>query len=232
LFFETNLFLDALTPEDREPLLGLLASVQLQAEQILFRPNQKILYVYFPTTAVISYFAPLSQRNVEVALAGRDGVVGAAAIEGHVAASGAMVRIAGTALRGNSSALMAHVAKKSNVLALLRAHQNVIAAQALQSAACIASHDLRSRLILWLSRAVDLHGPELSITQDQMAEALGVRRTSVSGVAKHLLSAEVINYARGRLYVKEPASLRSMACECYGAITGSHRSMLRAVRKE
>ena len=226
----TNLFLDALPAQEREPLLGMLTPVTLAFDQVLFEPDRLIRHIYFPIDAVIGCFSPLKTSKLEVCLFGRDGIIGAPAIARGFAKSGAVVRIAGQALKGDAASCGKYFLSNQQLLEKLLRHQTAVFDHANQAATCIAFHSSERRLAQWLARVVDLHGPEFSITQSHIADSLGVRRTTVSALAKQLLNNGVLHYARGHIQIPNIQKLRSMACECHGAITNNYRSLLREVR--
>jgi CRP-like cAMP-binding protein len=139
--------------------------------------------VYFPTTAVISLVVSLSTGEmIEAAMVGRDGVVGAsAALEANVSISRAIVQIGGSVLACEAHRLKFLAFQNAKLLALLVRHDQAVYAQAQQSAACNATHNVEARMARWLLRARDLAGGEsLPFTQEFLGEMLGVRRTSVS----------------------------------------------------
>lgn len=228
--YKTNLFLDALPAEDREPLLAMLTPVTLAFDQILFEPDQPIRHIYLPIDAVIGTFAAVKKSRVEVCLFGRDGIVGTLAIGRGVEKSGAVVRIAGRALRGNAAQLRRYFSTNQRLLYRLLSYQTAVFDHALQAAACIALHSAESRFAHWLMRVADLHGPEFVITQAQIADSIALRRTTVSVLANQLREKGALSYSRGRIEVRNIEKLRSMACECHGAITSNYRSLLREVR--
>ena len=109
----------------------------------------------------------------------------------------------------------------------INAHEQVLLAHAQQSAACNVTHDIESRLARWLLRAADLRGgDELELTQEYLAEMLGVRRTSVSVVANTLQQAGMIRYARGHIKILNFDALRETACECYETVKLNYESLL------
>ena len=113
------------------------------------------------------------------------------------------------------------------VLSRIAAHEQALFAQAQQSAACNATHLLENKLARWLLRAADLHGgDELNLTQEYLAEMLGVRRTSVTVIAHTLQQAGMIKYARGRIKLTDVPALQDTACECYEAVKLNYEAML------
>ena len=118
-------------------------------------------------------------------------------------------------------------AAKPKLLSLLIRHEQTVYAQAQQSAACLATHQVEARLCRWLLRARDLAGSDdLPFTQEYLAEMLGVRRTSVTEVAQTLQEAGLIKYARGKIQIVDATALQESACECYGSVQGFYRKLL------
>ena len=105
-------------------------------------------------------------------------------------------------------------------------------AQAQQSAACFASHQVEARLCRWLLRARDLSGSDnLPFTQEYLGEMLGVRRTSVTAVAHTLQEAGLIKYARGKIQILDGKALQESACECYGSVKSLYEKLIGPIRK-
>ena len=145
---------------------------------------------------------------VEAAMVGRDTVYGAgAALDGNVALNEAIVQMAGTASVLDIAQLRAAAMQSEPFRAILVRHEQALLAQALQSAACIASHTLEARLSRWLLRARDLSGDRLALTQEFLAQMLGAQRSSVSVVANTLQRAGLIRYVRGHIEILNLAGL-------------------------
>ena len=161
-------------------------------------------------------------------MTGRDGVVGAgAALNGRVSLNRAIVQIGGQSLSCGLEEFKTIVKEHPPVLSLIGSHEQALFAQAQQSAACNAMHLLENRLARWLLRAADLHGgDELDLTQEYIAEMLGVRRTSVTVIAHTLQEAGMITYARGRIKLANVPALQQTACECYQAVKLNYDAML------
>jgi len=142
-----------------------------------------------------------------------------AAHDGKISLSRGIVQLGGEALVCNLDALKAAALKSAKLLAVLMRHEQTVYAQAQQSAACFATHQVEARLCRWLLRARDLSGSDtLLFTQEYLGEMLGVRRTSVTLVAQPLQAAGLIKYARGKIQILDVDGLRKNACECYEAI--------------
>lgn len=231
---QNNLLLDALPDRERQALTPLLARVEIQQHQILFDIRQAVDDVYFPIDAVISLVVPLSTgETIETAMVGRDGVIGAAAaLNGRVSLNRGIVQIGGDCLRCPIEPLKGILKTHCSIQSMVGAHEQALFAQAQQSAACNATHVVESRLARWLLRAADLHGSnELPLTQEYVAEMLGVRRTSVTVVARTLQEAGMIRYARGQVKLIDIPALQETACECYQTIKLNYDALLHSSNK-
>jgi CRP-like cAMP-binding protein len=185
--------------------------------------------VYFPTGAVISLVIGLpTGEMIEAAMVGRDGVVGAASsLDGRVSLSRAIVQLAGPALFCGVQDLKGAALQSNTLLSKLIRHEQTLYAQAQQSTACMATHDVESRLCRWLLRARDLAGSDtLMFTQEFLAEMLGVRCTSITIVAHTLQQAGMIKYARGKIHILNVEGLRDTACECYESVRQHYAQLL------
>jgi len=156
------------------------------------------------------------------------GVIGAAAaLSGRRSLSRAIVQIRGDCLVSEIEPLRKLLDECPNMRSLIGAHEQALFAQAQQSAACNATHVIESRFARWLLRATDLCGSdELPLTQEYIAQMLGVRRTSVTLVARTLQKAELIRYARGHIKIIDKAALRDTACECYQTVKMNYSNIL------
>jgi CRP-like cAMP-binding protein len=157
---------------------------------------------------------------VEAAMIGREGVVGGlSALDSNISISRAIVQVAGaaSAIHGDHIRTLAH--QSVGFRTTLIKHEQVLLAQSQQSAACNATHTIEARLSRWLLRCRDLVGSEdLQLTQEFIAQMLGVRRTSVSIVANTLQHAGLIGYKRGHIRVINLEGLRECACKCYATV--------------
>ena len=227
----SNLMLAALTPPDRDALLPHLKVIELPQELVLFDAGDPMKAVYFPHMGIVSLVVDLTSGDmIEAAMVGRDGVVGgSAALNGDLSLNKAVVQLMGRA----SVADVEHVralAESSVVFrtALMR-HEQFVMAQAQQSAACNASHAVEARISRWLLRCRDLAGSDdIALTQEFLAEMMGVRRTSVSLVANTLQQAGLIKYRRGHIRVLDVEGLRDAACECYDTVRSHADRLLKA----
>ena len=230
-----NLLLDQLSPSDLKRLQPHLKPTRFEQRHVLFDADEQIRNVYFPTSAVVSLVTTLSTgETIEVAMVGCDGVVGAsAALDGKVSLSRGIVQLAGELVVCDIDAFKSTVVQNPKLLSLLIRHEQTVYAQAQQSAACFATHQVVARLSRWLLRARDLSGGDtLQFTQEYLAQMLGVRRTSVTVVAHALQAAGMIKYARGKIQILDNEGLQDSACECYGTVKAQYARLLGATGSE
>jgi CRP-like cAMP-binding protein len=226
---KTNLLLEALPAAERQALASHLLPVNLRQQQILFDVRDAVEQIYFPIDAVVSLVIPLSTGEIiETAMVGRDGVVGAAAaLNGRPSLNRAIIQIGGQSLACAIGPLKAILNEHSSIRSLIGAHEQALFAQAQQCAACNATHVIETRLSKWLLRAADLCGSdELPLTQEYIAQMLGVRRTSVTMVARTLQHAGLIRYRRGHIKLVDVPALRESACECYETVKVNHQEVV------
>jgi CRP-like cAMP-binding protein len=213
-----NRILKALPENESRLLTPLLSQAVFKQHALLFEARETVERAYFPVDAVMSLVVPASpSRNVEAATVGRDGILGGFAILNRlISVSRANVLLEGTVQHCAVNELQRLLNRCPVLHGLVGRYEHVLFAQAQQAAACNASHTLESRLARWLLRLRDLRGSdELYLTQDHMAEMLGVGRTTVSLTAHQLRSAQLITYRRGRIHIDQPEMLRKISCGCY-----------------
>jgi CRP-like cAMP-binding protein len=217
----SNHFLQSLSRGDFELLRPHLRDVKLIHSDVLFEAGGVIERIYFPHSGVVSLVVALAGGDViEAGMIGRDGVVGtSAALDGAVSLNRAIVQIAGAASVIETSHMRAAVATSKALRVKLYQHDQMLLAQAQQSAACNAKHQIEERLCRWLLRTRDLVGSDsIELTQEFLAQMLGVRRTSVTLAASHLQAVNLIKYRRGHIQILDLDGLEDAACECYEAV--------------
>jgi CRP-like cAMP-binding protein len=227
--FFSNTLLDSLSAADKEALRPHLKSISLAAKDVLYEAGDLVSQVYFPTGAIVSLVVRLSTgETLEAAMVGKDGVVGAAAaLDGKISLSLAVVQIAGTALMCDPRALKGAALQSESLLSKIIRHEQTLFAQAQQSAACMSAHDVHSRLCRWLLRARDLAGSNtLDFTQEFLAEMLGVQRSSVTTIALTLQTAGMITYRRGKITLLDAEALYHAACECYETTNSNNAALI------
>jgi CRP-like cAMP-binding protein len=224
-----NLLLASLAPADLARLQPHLRPMQVKQHQVLFEPGDQVNMTYFPTSAIVSLVVSLANgETVETAMVGLDGAVAAgAALDGRVAFSRGVIQLAGDMMACEASAVKAAALQSPALLALLVRHEQTLFAQAQQSAACVANHQIEARLCRWLLRARDLaRSDTLMFTQEYLAEMLGVRRTSVTVVANTLQRAGMIKYSRGKIQFLDVQAVQDTACECYSTVKSHYDHLL------
>jgi CRP-like cAMP-binding protein len=213
-----NCLLAALPPDDFALLAGSLRRVEMVLKQVLHEPNQPIETVYFPETGTVSMLAALEDGELlEVGVVGREGMVGLPVIlEGESSITEPMVQIPGTGWHVRTAtvkqAFDTSPALRSLFLRYVLAYHN----QVTQTAACYARHPLEERLARWLLMVHDrAEGDELPLTQEFIAQMLGVRRAGVSVAAGTFQKAGLLSYMHGHIIILDRPGLEAAACECY-----------------
>jgi CRP-like cAMP-binding protein len=216
-----NLFLNSLAEADFGELLPHLTAIDLPGETVLLKDGDPITQVYFPHSGIISLVVDLeSGETIEAAMIGRESLLGgAAALGAKISLNRAIVQMAGAASVLDVGPLRSLADRSYAFRATLMKHEQSILVQAQQSAACNITHTIEARLCRWLLRSRDVTGSDdLFLTQEFLAQMLGVRRTSVSMVANTLQQAAMIRYKRGHIRIVDLEGLRDSACECYQTV--------------
>jgi len=224
-----NRLLASLPAADFELLRPHLKPIEMVQGDLLFDAGDTVNWIYFPHSGVISLVVGLGDgQMIEAAMVGRDGVVGgSAALDGKVALNRGIVQIEGAASILDVAILHKAAEQSTTFRTALIRHEQALFAQAQQSAACNASHTVEARLSRWLLRSRELAGGNtLGLTQEFVAQMLGVRRTSVSLVANTLQNAGLIRYSRGRIQITDLDGLRAASCECYGRVKAQYDRLL------
>ncbi|HTB00426.1 MAG TPA: Crp/Fnr family transcriptional regulator [Bradyrhizobium sp.] len=224
----SNVVLASLSADDFEAIRPHLRTVELSPERRLIRLGEAITQVYLPHSGVVSFIVELAAgERVEVAMVGRDSVVGASAALGIlVGVTEAVVLLPGTASMIDVDRFRAAVERSEALRTTLVRHGQALFVQAQQTAGCNASHSVEARLARWLLRVRDLSGSNhFTLTQELMAQMIGARRNSVSIVANTLQQARYIRYSRGRVEILDLDGLTGLACECYGAVKAQYERL-------
>jgi len=224
-----NRLLASLLPADLELLRQHLKPTELKHEEVLFDAGDKIDRVYFPHSGIISLVVELAGGEaIEAAMIGRDSMLGAtSALDGEVSLNKAIVQLSGTGETLEVTKFREVAEQSLPLRTVLLRHEQVLFAQAQQSAACNASHHVEARLSCWLLRARDLSASDtLELTQEFLWEMLGVRRSSVSPVANELQRTGLIRYRRGHIEILDLDGLQSASCESYGTVKAHYDRLL------
>jgi CRP-like cAMP-binding protein len=215
-----NGLLAALPPADFELLRPHLRSVDLTFGQVLVEAGASIKQVYFPHCGIVSCMVQLRRgETIEVTAIGRDGAVGSwVVMHEAVSPAAAIVRFPGTASVIDAAHFRA-VAEHSDAMrmVLMRDQWNRLL-KAEQTAACNAAHPAEARLCRRLLQSRDMaRSDSMSLSQDMMAQMLGVKRNTISLIAHELQEKGLIRYSRGRLAIVDPEGLARRSCECHAA---------------
>src|SRR3954463_10769924 len=229
MLVHSNVILASLSEGDAAALRPHLKATHLPQKTVLFEAGDNINAVYFPITAVVSLVVSLATgETTEAAMVGKDGAIGiASALDGKVSLSRAIVQLGGDAMICDPAAFKGAALQSEKLISKIMRHEQTLFAQAQQSTACMANHEVEARLCRWLLRARDLSGSDhLPFTQEFLAEMLGVRRTSVTTVARTFQEAGMIRYTRGKIDILDIEGLREGACECYETVKDQYRQLL------
>ncbi|HEY0312921.1 MAG TPA: Crp/Fnr family transcriptional regulator [Allosphingosinicella sp.] len=234
--FASNRLLATFTPSDRQLIEASAAIVELRRGEVLFEPGSDVPATHFPSEGtVVALVVGISDgRTVEVATIGKEGAVGGIVSGGHAPAyARAVVQIPGAALKVELRALEQAKLRSPHIRELFARYSDALLAQVMQSVACNAFHPLEARCCRWLLTAQDRAGGEtIPLTQEYLAEMLGVQRTTVSAVASALQEQGLIAYRRGAITVLDRVGVEGRACECYSAVERHFRDVLPEVRPQ
>ena len=234
--FAGNRLLASLKPPERAMIEPLMSVVVLSRGEVLFEPGEDVHQTHFPCTGVVAslVITMADGRAVEAATIGREGAIGGIISAGSKPAfARAVIQIGGAALRMDTAALEAIKERSGVIRDLFARYADTLLAQTMQSVACNALHPIDARLCRWLLTTHDrVDSDELALTQESLAEMLGVQRTTVSGVAKLLQERGLISYSRGRLVVLDRAGIEASACECYRDVQAHFRAVLPETRPQ
>jgi CRP-like cAMP-binding protein len=212
-----NRLLAALPREEYERLAPHLQPVSLTLSQTLFMPDEQVNHVHFLTTSVVSLLTDLEDgTGMEVGLIGPEGFVGISALLGGSETKVATVQAPGMSLRLQADILQKEFSRGGQFQNALLRYTHALITQISQAVVCNARHQVEGRLARWLLMFHDRVGTdEFELTQEFMANMLGVRRASVSEIAERLQAMNLIRYQRGRFAILNRKGLEEFTCECY-----------------
>jgi CRP-like cAMP-binding protein len=211
-----NQLLTALSASDYSLLRPHLKEVRLEQGSVLQDHGERIQYVHFPVSGMISLLSVMRDgKGVETVVVGREGVLGAHCAFGiWQAYSRAVVQISGRAARIAGAQFQKAVRESERMGDLFLRYRELRLAQTQQSAACNALHGAESRLSRWLLQTSDVIGADMvPLTQEFLSQMLGVRRTTVTAIARTLQETGMIRYTRGRIEISDREKLEASACE-------------------
>ena len=216
-----NHLLDALPSSDYERLVPHLELVPMRLGDVLYESGVQLRYVYFPTTAILSLLYVMEDgASAEIAIVGNEGILGISLfMGGETTPSRAVVQSAGHAFRLKADLLKTEFGRFGPTMHLLLRYTQALITQMAQTAVCNRHHSVDQQLCRWLLLSLDrLQTSELSMTQELIANMLGVRREGVTEAAGKLQDAELISYRRGKITVLDRPGLEARSCECYQVV--------------
>ncbi len=224
-----NRLLAALPDAEWQRCLPQLEWVDMPLGQVLYEAGRTLSHVYFPTTAIVSLLYVMADGvSAEIAVVGLEGVVGTSLfMGGESTPSRAVVRSAGRGVRMPAQVIKAEFDCSAPAMHLLLRYTQALVTQMAQTAVCNRHHSLDQQLCRWLLLSLDrLDGPDLVMTQELIANMLGVRREGVTEAALKLQGTGLIRYARGRIAVLDRPGLEQRSCECYAVVKKEYDRLL------
>ncbi|MGO4581231.1 Crp/Fnr family transcriptional regulator [Cupriavidus sp. 2TAF22] len=202
-------------------LTPLLAAVDLPLGHVIYESGDRLDHVYFPTTSIISLLYVMEDgASAEIAIVGNEGIVGVALfMGGETTPSRAIVQSAGRAYKLSGAAMKQEFNRGGPMQRLLLRYTQSLITQMAQTAVCNRHHSIDQQLCRWLLLSMDrLPSNELRMTQELIANMLGVRRSGVTEAALKLQSAGLIRYRHGHIEVLDRPGLEQRVCECYAVV--------------
>jgi CRP-like cAMP-binding protein len=206
-----------------------LEPVDMPLGKVLYESGSRVEHVYFPTTSIVSLLYVMEDgASAEIAVVGHEGIVGISLFMGGTSTpSRALVQSAGSGFKLKADILLLEFNRAGLVMHLLLRYTQALITQMSQTAVCNRHHSLDQQLCRWLLLSLDrLHTQELVMTQELIANMLGVRREGVTEAAGHLQSAGLIEYRRGHITVLDRAGLEQRTCECYAVVKKEYDRLL------
>lgn len=230
-----NRLLAALPQEEYLRLLSLMEPVPLDLKRVLYAPNEPIDHVYFVNKGVVSLVNIMENGEiVEIATVGNEGMVGLPVFLGADRIPGeAFAQVPGDAMRMKANVFKDKVTPGSPLHNLLQRYTQALFNQIAQSASCNRMHSIEERLCRWLLMTRDrVDSDTFPLTQEFLAQMLGVRRASVNTVASIIQKAGLIQYSRGKMKILNREGLEGSSCECYGTVKAEYDRLLNGVSEQ
>lgn len=220
---------DELSDDELSRWLPDLEAVEAPLGEVLYESGGQLTHVYFPTTCIVSLLYVLEDGgSAEISVVGYEGVLGVSLfMGGQTTPSRGVVQSAGQLLRLRSDLMLAEFNRAGKVMQLLLRYTQALLTQMSQTAVCNRHHSLDQQLCRWLLLSLDrLHGDDLVMTQELIANMLGVRREGVTEAAGNLQDAGLIRYRRGHITVLDRPGLEQRTCECYAVVKNEYNRLL------
>jgi CRP-like cAMP-binding protein len=226
---ERTHLLASLSVDVRERLYPHLDLVELTLGQVLYEPGYKMRYVYFPVDCIVSLlYVMRNGASAEISVVGNEGLVGISLfMGGESTSSRAVIQSAGCAYRLLGSRLIEEFHLHGELMTVVLRYTQALMTQMAQTAVCNRHHSIDQQLARWLLLSLDrLPTNQVTMTQELIANVLGVRREGVTEAAGKLQKLGVITYRRGRIKVLDRAALEGLSCECYGVVKSESDRLL------
>jgi CRP-like cAMP-binding protein len=226
-----NQLLASLPDSEWERWSPLLERVDMPLGEVLYESGVTLNYVYFPLTSIVSLLYVMENgASAEIAVVGNEGIIGISLfMGGESTPSRAVVQSAGTGCRLPAEIIKSEFGRSGAVLHLLLRYTQALITQMAQTAVCNRHHSLDQQLCRWLLLSLDrLEGSELVMTQELIANMLGVRREGVTEGALKLQKGGLIQYSRGHITVLDRKGLEDRTCECYAVVKREYDRLLPA----
>jgi CRP-like cAMP-binding protein len=213
----SNLMIKQLIQEKYEKLLPSFQLVCLEAGPLIFRPHETIQFVFFPVSAIIAMQIDISDgTSADIVLIGKEGMVGSGVMGGNQNFSRARVKFSGFAYKLPLSIFQTELGQDRDFLKIWMASTRQMILQIAMPTVCSGKHSNEQQIVRWIMNTLDkTQGQTLQITQQEIADALGIRRESVTLAAGKLSQEGLLEVKRGQLEVLDRAKLEAKACECY-----------------
>src|SRR6266850_2842873 len=224
-----NLLLAALPEAVYDRLLPGLELVSMPLGEVMYTSGSELPYLYFPTTCIVSLvYVMANGASAEIAVTGCEGLLGISLfLGGHTAPNQAVVQSGGHAYRIGAKVIKYEFEQGGPLQHLMLLYTQALIAQMAQTAVCNRHHSLDQQLCRWLLLSLDrLRSSELVMTQELIANMLGVRREGVTEAATNLQRAGLIQYARGHISVLDRDGLENRSCECYAVVKKEYDRLL------
>ncbi|HEX7312637.1 MAG TPA: Crp/Fnr family transcriptional regulator [Pyrinomonadaceae bacterium] len=224
-----NRLLAALPREEYERIIPHLGHVSFKLGEVVYESGGQMEHIYFPTTVIVSLLYLMENgASAEMGMAGKEGVVGVALfMGGNTMPNRAVVQSAGGAVRMKAQVLRDEFARGGAFQRLLLRYTQALLTQMSQTAVCNRLHEIEQQLCRWLLLSHDrTDSDELVMTQELIANMLGVRREGVTAAAGRLQEQGLISYVRGRIRILDRRGLEASVCECYKVVKDEYDRLL------
>jgi len=233
---QQNRLLGALAPDAQRRVFPQLRLVPMPLGKVLYEAGGKPRAAYFPANCIVSLlYVFVDGTSAEISMVGNEGLVGVSLfMGGETTPSRAVVQSAGYAYRMSRAQVQAEFRRNGQMQLLMLRYTQALITQMAQTAVCNRHHTVDQQLCRWLLLSLDrLNGTELSMTQELIANMLGVRREGVTGAARQLQALGVIRYSRGRITLLDREKLEGLCCECYAVVKKeTERLLAQPLRRE